>query len=63
MSIDGVASHKLLYRRSDSVCATTVFSSLEKHHLLASVDPHNPLDETDGATNFLSFVVSLLALV
>jgi hypothetical protein len=54
VSIDAVAPHKLLYRHSDSVCASTVFSSLEKHRLLASMDPHNPLDETHGATNFLS---------
>lgn len=30
------------------------FSFLKKHHLLASVDPHDPLDETDEAGGFLS---------
>jgi hypothetical protein len=59
--IDAVGSAQFykLYRRSDSVRAcvrvrTTFFSSLEKLELLASVDPHNPLDETDRPTDFLS---------
>jgi len=53
-SIDDVAPHNYFTGVQILCVLVLFFSSLEKHRLLASVDPHNPLDETPGATNFLS---------
>ena len=59
--IDDVAPHNYFTGVQILCVLVLFFSSLVKHRLLASVDPHNPLDETHGATNFI-LVVSLLSV-
>ena len=47
-------------------CVPPFFRFLKKHHLLASVDPHDPPDETDEATRSflsLSFLCASLGLL